>query len=155
MLSTIEDAIGDLRAGRCVIVVDDENRENEGDLLALADRITPSTVNFMVTYGRGLLCVPLAPERAEELGLEQMTRKNTESQGTAFTVSVDCTKCSTGISADDRASTVRYLASPSKGLKDFRQPGHIFPLTARPRGVFERAGHTEATVDLARLCGAY
>jgi len=155
MLNSIEDAISDLRAGRCVIVVDDENRENEGDLLALADRITPSVVNFMVTHGKGLLCVPLTQERAEELGLEQMAKKNTDSHGTAFTVSVDSTKCTTGISASDRATTIQSLASPSKNLKDFRRPGHIFPLTARPRGVFERAGHTEATVDIARLCGAF
>ena len=154
MLDKIEDAICDLREGRCVIVVDDENRENEGDLMALADRISSQTVNFMISHGRGLLCVPLTAARAEELGLEQMARKNTESHGTAFTVSVDCIKCSTGISAEDRASTIEFLANPNKSRNDFRRPGHIFPLIARSGGVFERAGHTEAAVDLARLCGA-
>ncbi len=155
MLNSIEDALNDLRAGQCVIVVDDEQRENEGDLLALADRITPEIVNFMVTYGRGLLCAPVTSERAEALGLEQMAKKNTDSHGTAFTVSVDSTMSSTGISAKDRAISIRFLADHHKNSMDFRRPGHIFPLIARARGIFERQGHTEAAVDLARLCGAY
>jgi 3,4-dihydroxy 2-butanone 4-phosphate synthase/GTP cyclohydrolase II len=151
----IESAIYDLRAGKSVIVVDDENRENEGDFIALADRVTPETVNFMIRYGRGLLCVPIEAERARELQLPPMVAWNTDAHGTAFTVSVDHNDTTTGISAYDRAITIRKLIDPSACPTDFRRPGHIFPLVAKPGGVLERPGHTEAAVDLAKLCGAY
>ncbi|CAM3942759.1 bifunctional 3,4-dihydroxy-2-butanone-4-phosphate synthase/GTP cyclohydrolase II [Cohnella lubricantis] len=154
-LHSIEEALADLAAGRIVIVTDDEDRENEGDLVALADRVTPETVNFMIRYGRGLLCAPITGSRAAELGLRPMTERNTDAHGTAFTVSVDHQATTTGISAIDRSRTIRELCSAQAQPADFRRPGHVFPLIARPGGVLERPGHTEASVDLAKLCGAY
>ncbi|CCQ93909.1 fused GTP cyclohydrolase II and 3,4-dihydroxy-2-butanone 4-phosphate synthase [[Clostridium] ultunense Esp] len=154
--STIEEALEDLRQGKMVIVCDDEDRENEGDLVALAEKATPEVINFMVTYGRGLVCVPMTEERAKAIGLPPMVGENTESQSTAFTVSVDAKAgTTTGISAYDRSVTVLALISEDKRGEDFRRPGHIFPLIARKGGVLRRAGHTEAAVDLARLAGAY
>lgn len=154
--STIEEALADLRQGKMVIVCDDEDRENEGDLVVLADWATPEAINFMVTHGRGLVCVPITEERAREVGLSPMAMENSESQSTAFTVSVDAREgTTTGISAFDRAATVAALIEEGRGEEDFRKPGHIFPLVARKGGVLRRAGHTEAAVDLARLAGGY
>lgn len=150
----IEDAIYDLIMGKSVIVVDDEDRENEGDLIALADKATPELINFMIKEARGLVCVPITPERAEELELPPMVSHNTDYHGTAFTVSVDHISTSTGISAPERAETVRRLIDPETRAADFRRPGHIFPLIAKKGGVLRRAGHTEAAIDLARMCGA-
>jgi 3,4-dihydroxy 2-butanone 4-phosphate synthase/GTP cyclohydrolase II len=153
---TIEEAIADIRAGKLVIVVDDEDRENEGDFIGAAEKITPELVNFMTKYGRGLICVALTPERTIELDLDLMTPTNTALHETAFTVSVDYRHgTTTGISAADRAATIRALADPSVRPSDFARPGHVFPLRARPGGVLRRAGHTEAAVDLARLAGLY
>ncbi|REJ20171.1 MAG: bifunctional 3,4-dihydroxy-2-butanone-4-phosphate synthase/GTP cyclohydrolase II [Paenibacillaceae bacterium] len=151
----IEDAIYDLILGKPVIVVDDEDRENEGDLIALADKATPEVINFMITEARGLVCVPLTPERAEELDLPPMVSHNTDYHGTAFTVSVDHVSTTTGISAYERAQTVKALIDPKAKPTDFRRPGHIFPLIGKKGGVLRRAGHTEAAIDLARMCGAY
>jgi 3,4-dihydroxy 2-butanone 4-phosphate synthase/GTP cyclohydrolase II len=153
--STIEEALADLKAGKMIIVVDDEDRENEGDLVALAEKATPEVINFMITHGRGLVCVPMTEERARELDLPLMVSRNTDRHGTAFTVSVDAMNTTTGISAFERSDTIRQLIDPDKGPEDFRRPGHVFPLVARPGGVLRRAGHTEAAVDLARLCGSY
>jgi len=154
-LDTIEAAIEDLRNGKLVIVVDDEDRENEGDFIAAAEKITPELVNFMVTEGRGLMCVPLTEERCEELDLSMMVGTNTSLHETPFTVSVDAVgeNVTTGISAHDRAYTIRKLADPATQPSELGRPGHIFPLRARSRGVLRRAGHTEAAVDLARLAG--
>jgi 3,4-dihydroxy 2-butanone 4-phosphate synthase/GTP cyclohydrolase II len=152
---SIEEALEDLKQGKMVIVVDDEDRENEGDLVALAEKVTPEIINFMITYGRGLVCMPITEERARELDLPLMVEHNTDRHGTAFTVSVDALNTSTGISAYERAETIRQLIDPNKRPTDFRRPGHVFPLIARNGGVLRRAGHTEAAVDLARLCGSY
>jgi 3,4-dihydroxy 2-butanone 4-phosphate synthase/GTP cyclohydrolase II len=152
----VEDAIEDVRRGRMVIVADDEDRENEGDLVCAADAVTPDLVNFMARFGRGLICVALTEERADELDLPPMTDQNTDPQGTAFTVSVDGHRrfgVTTGISAQDRATTVRLLVDPETRPSDLRRPGHIFPLRARAGGVLRRVGQTEAGVDLARLAG--
>jgi 3,4-dihydroxy 2-butanone 4-phosphate synthase / GTP cyclohydrolase II len=152
----VEDAIRDIRAGRLVIVADDENRENEGDLVCAASCITPALVNFMATHGRGLICVALTEERAELLDLMPMTKRNTEVMGTAFTVSVDASPrfgVTTGISAHDRAKTIELLVDPDTRPADLRRPGHVFPLRAVPGGVLRRVGQTEASVDLARLAG--
>jgi len=151
---SIESAIGDIRAGRLVIVVDDEDRENEGDLIMAAEKATPETVNFMTKFGRGLICVPITMERAEQLGLQRMVADNRESQRTDFTVSVDAARgITTGISAADRAAAIRILADPASKASDLVQPGHIFPLRAKQGGVLRRAGHTEAAADLAYLAG--
>ncbi len=151
---SIEDVLTELRAGRMVIVTDDEDRENEGDLLMAAEKVTPEAVNFMATHGRGLICVPLADARAEALGLERMTRENRETHKTDFTVAVDAAAgVSTGISAADRARTIHVLADPKSRPADLVQPGHVFPLRAKQGGVLRRAGHTEAGVDLARMAG--
>ncbi|MBO8170633.1 MAG: bifunctional 3,4-dihydroxy-2-butanone-4-phosphate synthase/GTP cyclohydrolase II [Bacillaceae bacterium] len=155
MFNTIEEAIYDLIQGKPVIVVDDEDRENEGDFIALAEKVTPETVNFMITYGRGLVCVPITEERAAELNLEPMVDHNTDSHQTAFTVSVDASDTHTGISAHERARTIQALIDAASSEKDFKRPGHIFPLVAKKGGVLRRAGHTEAAIDLARLCGSY
>jgi 3,4-dihydroxy 2-butanone 4-phosphate synthase/GTP cyclohydrolase II len=156
MFHTIEEAIADLKAGKVVIVCDDEDRENEGDFIALAEKATPDVINFMITHGRGLVCVPITEERAEKLDLSPMVEHNTDHHGTAFTVSVDAKKgTTTGISAYERSLTIRALIDENSTADDFRRPGHIFPLIARKGGVLRRAGHTEAAVDLARLCGAY
>lgn len=153
-LSSVEDALADLRAGSCVIVVDDEGRENEGDLIAAAELATPDVLNFMMREARGLICVPMTGERAESLGLPPMVASNQDAHCTAFTVSVDARAgVTTGISAADRSHTVRLLANPTAGQQDFVRPGHLFPLVARSGGVLQRAGHTEAAVDLCRLAG--
>lgn len=154
MFHTIEEAIYDLMQGRVVIVCDDEDRENEGDFVALADKVTPETINFMITKGRGLVCTPITDERAKFLKLSPMVDHNTDSHGTAFTVSVDHTSTTTGISAAERATTIQALIDPNAGPADFNRPGHIFPLIAKDGGVLRRAGHTEAAVDLARLSGS-
>ncbi|WP_027085010.1 bifunctional 3,4-dihydroxy-2-butanone-4-phosphate synthase/GTP cyclohydrolase II [Cohnella panacarvi] len=150
----IEEAIYDLMRGKAIIVVDDEDRENEGDLVALTEKATPEIINFMITEGRGLVCVPITPERAESLDLPPMVSHNTDYHGTAFTVSVDHISTTTGISAHERAATVKALIDPNAKAHDFRRPGHIFPLIAKKGGVLRRAGHTEAAVDLARMCGS-
>ncbi len=154
-LNTIEEAIEDIRNGRIVIVVDDEDRENEGDFICAAELVTPEIINFMATYGRGLICVPLPEERCDELELDLMVSVNTSFHSTAFTVSVDLLGhgCTTGISASDRAKTVKALVDPKTRPDDLGRPGHIFPLKAKSKGVIRRAGHTEAAVDLARLAG--
>ena len=157
MLNTIEEAIEDIKAGKIVIVVDDEDRENEGDFLAAADKVTPEMINFMATHGRGLICAPIIEDRCEELELELMVGKNTAEYETPFTVSVDLIGhgCTTGISASDRAKTIKALVNPDTRASELGKPGHIFPLKARKGGVLRRAGHTEAAIDLARLAGLY
>jgi 3,4-dihydroxy 2-butanone 4-phosphate synthase/GTP cyclohydrolase II len=152
---SIEDAVNDIKAGKVVIVVDDEDRENEGDFICAAELITPELVNFMVKEGRGLMCVPLTAERCDELGLEMMVGKNTASYQTPFTVSVDLlgNGCTTGISASDRSKTIFALADDNTKPEDLGRPGHIFPLKAADGGVLRRAGHTEAAIDLAVLAG--
>ena len=153
-LSTIEDAIEDFRQGKFVIVVDDEDRENEGDFITAAELITEEKVNFMLKYGRGVLCAPITISRARELELEHQVQVNTSMLGTPFTVTVDLLKgCTTGVSAHDRAATIRALADPQCKPSDFGRPGHINPLYAQDRGTLKRAGHTEAAIDLARLSG--
>lgn len=154
-LDRIEDAIYDLMRGKVIIVVDDEDRENEGDFVALAEKATPEVINFMITEGRGLVCLPITQERAEELELQPMVAQNTDNHGTAFTVSIDHQATSTGISAHERSLTVQKLMDLAAKPGDFRRPGHMFPLIAKKGGVLRRAGHTEAAVDLARMCGAY
>jgi 3,4-dihydroxy 2-butanone 4-phosphate synthase / GTP cyclohydrolase II len=152
----VEDALEDIRQGKMVIVADDEDRENEGDLVCAAEAVTPEIINFMTTYARGLICAALSQERADELDLPLMTENNTDPQGTAFTVSVDAHRrfgVTTGISAADRATTVQVLVDPETKPLDLRRPGHIFPLRARAGGVLRRIGQTEAAVDLARLAG--
>lgn len=152
---TIEEALEDLKAGRVIIVVDDEDRENEGDFVALAEKTTPEVINFMIMHGRGLVCTPITEERAQQLDLPPMVTNNTDRHGTAFTISVDAFSTTTGISAFERADTIQQLIDPRRQAGDFRRPGHIFPLIARSGGVLRRAGHTEAAVDLARLCDSY
>ncbi|WP_400191054.1 bifunctional 3,4-dihydroxy-2-butanone-4-phosphate synthase/GTP cyclohydrolase II [Hymenobacter sp. B81] len=155
MLDSIEDAIADIRAGKVVVVVDDEDRENEGDFICAARCATPEVINFMATHGRGLVCAPLLEDRCEELGLELMVGRNTALHATPFTVSVDLLKngVTTGISASDRSKTILALIDPETKPEELGKPGHIFPLKARKEGVLRRAGHTEAAVDLARLAG--
>ncbi|QOS82273.1 bifunctional 3,4-dihydroxy-2-butanone-4-phosphate synthase/GTP cyclohydrolase II [Paenibacillus sp. JNUCC31] len=155
MLNPIEEAIYDLMRGKPVIVVDDEDRENEGDFIALAEKATPEVINFMITEGRGLVCVPITQQRADELNLKPMVQQNTDFHGTAFTVSVDHKDTTTGISAHERSITVKGLIDPEAKSGDFRKPGHTFPLIAKDGGVLRRAGHTEAAVDLAIMCGSY
>jgi len=151
---SIEDAIREMREGRMVIVVDDEDRENEGDLIMAADRVTPEAINFMATHGRGLICVALTPERLEQLDLRPMVADNTTKLNTAFTVSVDAVEgTTTGISAHDRAYTIEVLLNPDSRPSNLARPGHVFPLRAERGGVLTRAGHTEASVDLARMAG--
>ncbi|OMF73067.1 bifunctional 3,4-dihydroxy-2-butanone-4-phosphate synthase/GTP cyclohydrolase II [Paenibacillus glucanolyticus] len=152
---TIEEALSDLKKGKVVIVVDDEDRENEGDFIALADKATPEVINFMITEGRGLVCLPMTQSRAQELDLKPMVTQNTDYHGTAFTVSIDHKHTTTGISAYERSVTVRGIMDSSATAADFRRPGHMFPLIAKDGGVLRRAGHTEAAVDLARLSGSY
>ena len=152
--ASIEEAVADIRAGRIIVVVDDEDRENEGDFLMAADKATPEAVNFMIVQGRGLMCMPMLGERLEELQIPMMVNDNTAPLGTAFTVSVDARRgVTTGISAYDRAVTIRTLVNPLSRPDDLTRPGHIFPLRAMPGGVLRRAGHTEAAIDLARLAG--
>ena len=153
--NTIEEAINDIKAGKIVIVIDDENRENEGDFVAAAEMATAEMINFMATHGRGLICTPLLESRCKKLGLELMIGKNTAAYETPFTISVDLIGhgCTTGISASDRAKTIKALVDPNINPDELGKPGHIFPLKAREGGVLRRAGHTEAAVDLARLAG--
>ncbi|MFD1316899.1 3,4-dihydroxy-2-butanone-4-phosphate synthase [Namhaeicola litoreus] len=155
VLDSIEDAITDIKQGKIVIVVDDEDRENEGDFIAAAEMVTPEMINFMATHGRGLICAPITEKRCEELGLELMVGKNTVLHNTQFTVSVDLigNGCTTGISAQDRAKTVKSLTASETKAEDLGRPGHIFPLRAKEGGVLRRTGHTEAAIDLARLAG--
>lgn len=155
MLNTIESAIEDIKNGKLVIVVDDEDRENEGDFITAARNATPEVINFMATYGRGLICAPLVEERCEELRLELMVNNNTALHETPFTVSIDLLGhgCTTGISASDRSKTVQALINPATRPDELGRPGHIFPLKAKKGGVLRRSGHTEATIDLARLAG--
>ncbi len=151
--NTIEEALEDLKNGRMVVVVDDEDRENEGDLVMAASKATPEAINFMIRYARGLVCAPITSQRVRELDLPQMVTDNTDSHCTAFTVSVDAGSCKTGISAFERALTVKALIDPETKPADLKRPGHIFPLEAMDGGVLRRAGHTEAAVDLATLAG--
>ncbi|MEK6672242.1 MAG: bifunctional 3,4-dihydroxy-2-butanone-4-phosphate synthase/GTP cyclohydrolase II [Nitrospirota bacterium] len=154
--NTINEAIEDIAKGRMVILVDDEDRENEGDLCIAAEKVTPEAINFMAKYGRGLICLSLTPQRVEELNLPMMTDDNTSQFGTAFTVSIEAKKgVTTGISAADRATTIMTAINPEMRSDDLARPGHIFPLRARPGGVLQRAGQTEGSVDLARLAGLY
>ena len=148
-LSKIDDALQALREGRIVIVVDDEDRENEGDFIAAAEKVTPETIEFMITHGRGLLCMPILPETAARLQLGPMVERNTAPHQTPYTVPVDHISCRTGISAQERARTVRAIIDPATQPDDLVRPGHLFPLVAKEGGVLRRAGHTEATVDLA------
>lgn len=156
-LNTIEEAIEDFRAGKFIIVVDDEDRENEGDFIIAAEKITPEKVNFMLTHGRGVLCAPITEERCKELELDMQVANNTSLLETPFTVTVDKLGggCTTGVSMSDRAQTIQALADPTTKPSDLGRPGHVNPLRARSRGVLRRAGHTEATVDMARLAGLY
>src|SRR6058998_4128073 len=151
---TIDDVVSDIAKGRIVIVTDDADRENEGDLVMAAEKVTPDAVNFMAKHGRGLICAPLSHERAEQLGLQRMVAQNREMYKTDFTVSVDAARgVTTGISAYDRATTILAIANPKSAPEDLVQPGHVFPLRAKDGGVLRRAGHTEAAVDLARMAG--
>ncbi|MFM2268336.1 MAG: hypothetical protein RL757_1777 [Bacteroidota bacterium] len=154
-LNTIEDALEDIRLGKVIIVVDDEDRENEGDFICAAETVTPEIINFMATHGRGLICTPIEESRADELDLYPMVSSNTAMHETAFTVSIDLLGhgCSTGISAYDRATGIRWLLNSEAKAADYARPGHIFPLRAKSGGVLRRTGHTEAAVDLARLAG--
>ena len=155
MLNTIEEAIADIQKGKVIIVVDDENRENEGDFLAAAEMVTPEMINFMATHGRGLICAPLTEQRCKDLDLHMMVTNNTDPMETAFTVSVDLKGhgVTTGISAGDRAKTIKALLDPNTRSFDLARPGHIFPLIAKEGGVLRRTGHTEAAIDFARLAG--
>ncbi|MDR1414284.1 MAG: bifunctional 3,4-dihydroxy-2-butanone-4-phosphate synthase/GTP cyclohydrolase II [Odoribacteraceae bacterium] len=153
--NSIEEAIADVRAGKMIVVVDDPDRENEGDLLMAAEKVTPEAVNFMVREARGLVCMPVVRERLEELNIDMMVATNTDRKQTAFTVSIDAVTCSTGVSAFDRARTISRVLDPEARPGDFTRPGHVFPLIAKRHGVLARAGHTEAAVDLARMAGLY
>ena len=154
-LSKIEEAVKDIKDGKFIIIVDDENRENEGDLVIAAEKIEPDKINFMITHGRGLVCVPVIKERLDELNIPLMTEENTEVTKCAFTVSVDHKNVSTGISAYDRALTVKKLIDKNSKKEDFLRPGHMFPLRYEEKGVLSRAGHTEAAVDVVKLAGMY
>ena len=153
--NTVEEAIEDIRAGKIVVVVDDEDRENEGDLLMAAEKVTPEAINFMATFGRGLICMPVHGARLDELGICAMVSENTDNHCTAFTVSIDAVETTTGISAPERAQTVLKVLDPATKPEDLRRPGHIFPLRAVSGGVLRRAGHTEAAVDFAQMAGLY
>lgn len=155
MFNTIEEAIQELKKGNMVIVVDDEDRENEGDLLMAAEKVKPEHINFMAMYGRGLICLPMLKERLDELNIRSMVANNTDPKETAFTVSVDSNRSTTGISAHERAQTIQHMLEKDAKSTDFNRPGHIFPLVARDGGVLVRTGHTEASVDLARMAGLY
>ncbi|NPV27727.1 MAG: bifunctional 3,4-dihydroxy-2-butanone-4-phosphate synthase/GTP cyclohydrolase II [Firmicutes bacterium] len=154
-LNTIEEVIQDIKEGKMIIVVDDEDRENEGDLLMAAEKVTPEAINFMATYGRGLICMPIIGQRLDELEIKDMVVQNNDYLGTAFTVSIDAMETTTGISAFERAMTVQKVLDPKTTPADLRRPGHIFPLRYKEGGVLRRAGHTEAAVDLAKLAGLY
>ena len=152
---TIEEAIEDIRQGKMIVVVDDEDRENEGDLLMAAEMVTPEAINFMARQAGGLICMPIVKERLDELNIDMMVYHNTDAKQTAFTVSIDAADCTTGISAHERAHTIKRVLEEDAKPEDFTRPGHIFPLVARKNGVLVRAGHTEAAVDLARMAGLY
>ena len=154
MFDKIEEAIYELMQGNVVIVCDDEDRENEGDFIALAEKSTPEVINFMIKHGRGLVCAPITKELAHKLDLVPMVNHNTDPHGTAFTVSIDHKTTTTGISAFERSTTIQELLNPQTKASDYKRPGHIFPLVAKDGGILRRAGHTEAAVDLARLCGS-
>ena len=154
MYTTVEKAVEELKKGRMIIVVDDENRENEGDFIALGEYATPEVINFMATEGRGLICVPINEEKSKQLELGLMTENNSDVHGTAFTISIDHSECHTGISAFERSETIMRMLGKDAAPSDFRRPGHVFPLIAKSGGVLKRAGHTEAAVDLAKLAGA-
>ncbi|RDU38298.1 3,4-dihydroxy-2-butanone-4-phosphate synthase [Neobacillus piezotolerans] len=154
MFSTIEEALHDLKEGKVIIVCDDEGRENEGDFISLAEKAVPEVINFMATHGRGLICVPVEEGIAEKLRLHPMVDENTDAHGTAFTISIDHKFSTTGISAYERSATILSMLDPTSMPEDFKRPGHVFPLVAKKGGVLERPGHTEAAVDLAKLCGA-
>jgi 3,4-dihydroxy 2-butanone 4-phosphate synthase / GTP cyclohydrolase II len=154
MFNSIEEALEDLKNGKVIIVCDDEDRENEGDFIALAEKATPEVINLMATHGRGLICVPIEEELAQKLELMPMVARNTDPHGTAFTVSIDHKNSTTGISAFERSDTILQMLKPESKAADFKRPGHIFPLIAKKGGVLKRAGHTEAAVDLAMLSGA-
>ena len=151
--NTIEEAITEIRKGKMIVVVDDEDRENEGDLVIAAEKVTPAVINFMAKNGGGLICLPMMRERLEELHVDRMVAKNTDPNKTAFTVSIDALECKTGISAQERSLTIRKMIDPEATAKDFTRPGHIFPIEYKEGGVLVRAGHTEASVDLARMAG--
>ena len=151
VFNTIEEAIEDIKQGKIVVVVDDEDRENEGDLVMAAERATPETINFMLKFGRGMMCVPITESRAKELEFQPMVNRNTDHMGTAFTVTVDHKSCTTGISAHERAQTIAAIVKQDSKPLDFLRPGHVFPLIAKGGGTLKRAGHTEASVDLARM----
>ena len=153
--ASVEQAIEDIKNGKMVVVVDDEDRENEGDLIVAAETVTPEDINFMATYAKGLICTPLEGKRLDELGITQMVQNNTDNHETAFTVSVDAFDTTTGISAFERCRTIKLLIDPSAKGSQFRRPGHVFPLRSVEGGVLRRAGHTETTTDLARLAGFY
>ncbi|RKQ31355.1 3,4-dihydroxy-2-butanone-4-phosphate synthase [Oceanobacillus halophilus] len=155
MMNTIQEAIEDLKKGKPIIVSDDENRENEGDFIALSEKATPEIINFMITHGRGLVCTPIQASHAKKLGLHQMVQESTDPLSTAFTVSIDHVKTTTGISAFERSLTIQAITEPDVQAADFKQPGHVFPLIAKDGGVLTRPGHTEAAVDLAILSGAF
>lgn len=153
--NTVEEAIEDIKQGKMIVVVDDEDRENEGDLVMAAEMVTPEAVNFMAKYGRGLICMPIIGDRLNELDINQMVSNNTDTHSTAFTVSIDAMETTTGISAHERALTIKKVLDKDTKPHDFKKPGHIFPLEAKSGGVLKRAGHTEASVDLAKLGGFY
>ncbi|MBR2214700.1 MAG: bifunctional 3,4-dihydroxy-2-butanone-4-phosphate synthase/GTP cyclohydrolase II [Selenomonadaceae bacterium] len=153
--ATVEQAIADIKAGKMIVVVDDEDRENEGDLIIAAETVTPEAINFMATYAKGLICTPIEGKRLTELGIEQMVANNTDNHETAFTVSIDAYDTETGISAFERCQTIKKLLDPTAKPANFRRPGHVFPLRSVEGGVLRRAGHTETTTDLARLAGFY
>lgn len=155
MYENLMQALDDLRQGKIILVIDDPDRENEGDLICAAQSCTTENMNFMAVYGKGLICLPLSAKRARELALVQMVTENTDNHETAFTVTVDHVETTTGISAVERALTARKICDPNAKAQDFRRPGHVFPLVAKPNGVLERNGHTEATVDLLRLAGLF
>ncbi|NQV03390.1 MAG: bifunctional 3,4-dihydroxy-2-butanone-4-phosphate synthase/GTP cyclohydrolase II [Bacteroidia bacterium] len=153
--NTILEAIEDFKLGKMVVIVDDEDRENEGDLVIAAEKATPEAINFMAKFGGGLICMPVMKDRLEELHIDRMVAKNTDPNRTAFTISIDATECTTGISAQERALTIKKVLDPKSNAKDFTRPGHIFPIEYREGGVLVRAGHTEASVDLATMAGLY
>jgi len=155
MLNTVEEAINDIKAGKMIILVDDEDRENEGDIIVAAEMATPEVINFMASYAKGLICVPIIGERLDQLDIQAMVLDNTDNHETAFTVSVDYKTTTTGISAHERAATVQALINKNSQPADFRKPGHIFPLRYKEGGVLRRAGHTEGSVDLTKLAGLY
>jgi 3,4-dihydroxy 2-butanone 4-phosphate synthase/GTP cyclohydrolase II len=153
MFNTIEEALNDIKQGKMIILVDDEDRENEGDIIIAAEKCSPEAVNFMASYAKGLICMPMTGERLDQLDIQAMVLENTDNHQTAFTVSVDHSSTTTGISAHERAATIKALIDPASQISDFRKPGHIFPLRYREGGVLRRSGHTEGSVDLAKLAG--